>query len=229
MLKLLLTLSLVLGIVGTVRAQAAGGNAAAGPIFEADTREVPELQPWGRAAEALCVVWYPRIVAILYDGNMPAPPSSVRLYFKKEMDGVAFADGTKIQIAAPWIRKSPNDFGMVIHELTHIVQAYPNYDAGWLVEGIADYVRLKFFEPQLPAPKIDFSKAKYTDSYKTTAVFLIRTEEKYDVSLVRKLNAALKAGKYDDTLFKTLTGKDLPTLWAEFAAEYGRKDAPVGP
>ena len=35
----------------------------------------------------------------------------------------------------------PEDTGMVIHELTHIIQNYPSPDPGWVTEGIADYIR----------------------------------------------------------------------------------------
>src|SRR5437867_9499159 len=96
------------------------------------------------------------------------------------MRGIAYASGGEIHISAAWVRSHPNDFGMVVHELTHLVQRYPrNPGPGWLVEGIADYVRLHDFEPLLPRPRIDFTKAKYTDSYKTTAGFLIWLEGKY--------------------------------------------------
>jgi Peptidase of plants and bacteria len=189
------------------------------PRFEADVSQVPDLQPWGRAAEALCQVWYPKIVAILHSDDSVRPlPSVVRLRFEKEMKGVAYASGSEIHIAASWVQSHPNDFGMVIHELTHLVQRYPgNRGAGWLVEGIADYVRLKDFEPLIPRPHIDFTKAKYTDSYKTTAMFLIWLEERYGSDLVPKLNASLRAGRYSDTVFKDLTGKDVAQLWSDFA------------
>jgi len=188
------------------------------PRFEADTSQVPELQPWGRAAESLCQVWYPKVVAILQsnDTERPLPPVA-RIIFEKDMKGVAYASGGEIHIAAAWVKAQPNDFGMVAHELTHLVQRYPRSRAGWLVEGIADYVRLQHFEPQLARPRIDFTKAKHTDAYKTTASFLIFLEEKHGRDIVPKLHAALRAGKYSDDLFRELTSKDLATLWTDFA------------
>ena len=141
-------------------------------------------------------------------------------FFEKEMDGVAYSSGAEIHISANWVRSHPNDFGMVIHELTHLVQRYPRnrVPAGWLVEGIADYVRLGYFEPLIPRPRIDFTKAKYTDAYKTTAGFLLWLEGKYGADLVPKLNAALRAGTYTDALFKEATGKEVAELWSDFAA-----------
>jgi Peptidase of plants and bacteria len=187
--------------------------------FEADVAQVPDLQPWGRAAEALCQAWYPKIVAILHSDDSVRPlPRLVKLRFEKEMKGVAYASGSEIHIAASWVQSHPNDFGMVVHELTHLVQRYPrNRGGGWLVEGIADYVRLQYFEPLVPRPHIDFTKAKFTDSYKTTAVFLIWLEGKYGSDLVPTLNAALRAGRYSDAVFKDATGKEVAQLWSDFA------------
>lgn len=59
-----------------------------------------------------------------------------------------------MHIAADWVKSQPNDFGMVVHELTHLVQRYPPGSPGWLVEGIADYIRAKYFEPLIPLPAI---------------------------------------------------------------------------
>jgi hypothetical protein len=191
------------------------------PRFEAIISQVPDLQPWGHAAEALCDVWYPKIVAILHSDDSVRPlPSVVKLFFEKEMRGVAYSRGAEIHISANWVRAHPNDFGMVIHELTHLVQRYPRNrnSAGWLVEGIADYVRLGYFEPLVPRPHIDFTKAKYTDAYKTTAAFLIWLEGKYGTDLVPKLNAALRGGDYSDAVFIDATGKDVAQLWSDFAA-----------
>jgi hypothetical protein len=201
------------------------GSARPEPRFEADISQAPELQPWGHAAQALCQVWYPKIVAILHsdDSERPLPPV-VKLVFEKEMRGVAYSSGGEIHIAAKWVQSHPNDFGMVIHELTHLVQRYPRnrgQQAGWLVEGIADYVRLGYFEPLIPRPHIDFTKAKYTDAYKTTAMFLLWIEGKYGSDVVPKLNAALRAGHYTDGLFQQATGKEVAQLWSDFAAGQG--------
>ncbi len=182
------------------------------PVFEADTSQVPELQPWGRAAEALCQMWYPKIVAALQsdDSSRPLPPV-VKIVFEKDMKGVAHVAGVTMHIAAGWIKSHPNDFGMVIHELTHLVQRYPSYEAVWLVEGIADYVRAKHFEPQLAPSRINFARAKHTDSYKTTAAFLMWVETNYDKALVPKLRRSSQQ-KIRGFIVQDYTGKDVTQL-----------------
>lgn len=182
-----------------------------------DTTEVPDLAPWAGRAKALCEEWYPKIAAMLASDGF-TPPDHVRLVFKKDMRGVAGTTGTTIAIASDWVRRHPEDLGMVIHELTHVVQKYPTYRAGWLVEGIADYVRFVKYEPGHPQPPIDPSRSSYREGYRTTFRFLAWVERTYDRDLVCKLNAALRSGRYRDTLFQDLTGKDLNALWKEFAA-----------
>jgi hypothetical protein len=98
-----------------------------------------------------------------------------------------------------------------------VVQSYHSRsNPGWLVEGIADYVRFWVFEPQTPKRRLNPDRIKYTDSYQTTAAFLAWAVQKYDKDLVTKLNAACRKGQYKPDLWKEYTGKDLDALWEEF-------------
>jgi hypothetical protein len=101
--------------------------------------------------------------------------------------------------------------------LVHVVQRYPNSHkgAGWLVEGIADYLRYWKYESEKPRHKIG-ENASYRDGYSTAASFLAWIVWKYDRRTVRRLDAALRKGDYDEALFRKITGKDLPELWDEF-------------
>jgi Peptidase of plants and bacteria len=143
----------------------------------------------------------------------------VRLVFKDEKKGIAYTSGAKITVVADWIRKHPDDFGMVIHELCHVVQSYPK-GVGWITEGIADYVRYFKYEPKPSPPKIS-AKASYKDGYKTSATFLAWIEKAKDKEIVRKLNEVMRSGGYKDELFKEWTGSDLDTLWKEFLGSQG--------
>ena len=196
------------------------GAAGTNVTVRLDVSETPDLETWGQTAKTLCEEWYPKIVALLPSAGFE-PPDTVRLRFSKDMKGVAATGGTRITVAASYVRKATNDFGMVIHELTHIVQAYPSVKEGctkpgWLVEGIADYIRLSHFEPQARKPRINPDKASYRDAYKTTAAFLEWIEKKHDKEIVKKLNAPLRAGTFKMELFKEYTGKDVDELWKEF-------------
>ncbi len=191
-----------------------------------DTSETPDLADWGRRAGEACVQWTPKIAALLPSDGF-ASPKSVALRFQNDKKGVAGTSGSKITIAAAYVRGHTNDLGMVIHELTHVVQAYPRAKEGftkpgWLVEGIADYIRLYYFEPDAPRPKVNPDKASYRDSYKTTAAFLAWLEQHHG-GTVRKLNAALRQGRFKEGLFQDCTGKPLDDLWRDFANSLRKK------
>jgi len=160
------------------------------------------------------------MVAPLLATDRYSPPAEIKLVFKENIQPPAYAAGSTITIKAPWIRAHPDDFGMVIHEMTHIIQHYPRQGKkpGWLVEGIADYIRWWRYEPETKRTPIDPDKASYRDSYRTTAWFLAWITGKYDRGLVRRLDESLRDGKYADDLFKESTGKTVDELWAEFAA-----------
>jgi Peptidase of plants and bacteria len=184
-----------------------------------DTSETPDLADWGKRAGEACAQWTPKISALLASDGFK-PPKSVALRFQQDKKGVASTSGDKIIIAAAYVRGHANDIGMVIHELTHVVQAYPEAKEGfskpgWLVEGIADYIRLYHFEPDAPRPRVNPDKANYRDSYKTTAAFLAWLEQRH-AGTVKKLNAELRHGCFKEGLFQDCAGKPLDDLWREF-------------
>ena len=178
-----------------------------------DYSEVPDVKEWAEKARDLCEKWYP-ILSETLAGKDFTPPREVKLLFKDEKKGIAYTTGAKITVVADWIRKHPDDFGMVIHELCHVVQSYPK-GVGWITEGIADYVRYFKYEPQSKAPKIG-AKASYKDGYKTSATFLAWIEKAKDKDVIRKLNDVMRGGGYKDELFRDWTGSDLDALWKEF-------------
>jgi hypothetical protein len=183
-----------------------------------DVSEVPELKEWGDKAKALIEKWHPKISELLASEGF-TPPAEVKVVFKKDDKGVASTSGKTITIAAAWVKKHPDDYGMVVHELTHVVQSYRRAGRGngWLVEGIADYVRFFKYEPGKLGP-IDAKRAHYNDSYRVSAAFLAYVTEKHDKEIVTKLNAALRDGKYKDELFKEYTGKTVKELEDEWRA-----------
>jgi hypothetical protein len=49
-------------------------------------------------------------------------------------------------------------------------------------------------------------------------MFLEWVEQQQSPDLVRKLNAKLRAGSFDDSLWTSLTGKSVDELWQAFIA-----------
>ncbi len=191
----------------------------------ADTSASPESAAWAKTATELVEKWYPMVSKLLASDGY-TPPTEVKLVFKKRMRGPAGTSGATIAISAEWIAAHPDDTGMLIHEMTHIVQSYPRYDPVWLVEGLADYVRCFRYEPNAPRPPIDPAQDSYRDGYKVTAAFLAWIERTQDPKIIGKLNAAVRRTEYRYELFEEWTGKSLDRLWGEFLqAETSQPDA----
>jgi hypothetical protein len=190
------------------------------PTITVDVAEAPDLAEWAAKAQLQCEAWLPRLVKD-YDSPEHRPTDAVTLVFKKDMDGVAYTARRRIVISAKWVTDHPDDIGMVIHELMHVVQAYPPSKEGWLVEGIADYVRYFQFEPEKKSKWRITAKSSYKDGYGVTASFLAWLERTKQPGIVAKLNASLRTSKYDNSLFEEITSRSLDDLWAEFLAQGG--------
>ncbi|MBW3622194.1 MAG: basic secretory family protein [Armatimonadetes bacterium] len=193
------------------------------PKITLDVSDAPEVRPWALAAQKLAAQWYGHITQIMGTDNLK-PQKEIKLIFKKGIGPPAYMSDGNITIKVEWIKEHPEDFGMVIHELVHVVQSYPRArpgasKPGWLVEGIADYIRWWRYEPEVPRTPINTERASYRDSYRTTAWFLAWITGKYNRSLTSQLDRALREGTYTDELFPKLTGgKTLDALWTEFIA-----------
>jgi hypothetical protein len=191
------------------------------PPIELVTKEAPDLQPWAERARNLAREWYPQLTSLLSTEKFKSP-RRLKFVFRVDQDAPAYATGNEISFKVGWVRAHPEDFGMVVHELTHIVQQYPDIkaDTGWLVEGIADYTRWWRYEPEAPRSPINFAKASYRDAYRTTAYFLAWSSQKYNSRLVPALDRSLREAKDPMPVFVEITGKSADELWAEFKAKF---------
>jgi len=205
-----------------------------------DTSETPDLTEWAHQQLAPVVrEWYPKIADLLPSEGYAAP-RKVSIVFKKDMAGVADTAGTRIRCAAKWFRQNLKGeaIGSVVHELVHAVQQYgqarrtnPNAtrSPGWLVEGMADYVRWCLYEPQSHGAEVTrrgLARAKYDASYRVSANFLDWVTKKYDKSIVEKLNAALRTGNYNEELWRKQTGHTVQELGDEWKKALEAKLAP---
>jgi hypothetical protein len=87
---------------------------------------------------------------------------------------------------------------------------------GGLTEGVADYVRLR---AGLVPPHWRRGKGKrWDEGYDVTGYFLDWIENQYD-GFVRGVNAILKDAKWDEGVFKLITGHSVHDLWKEYRKE----------
>lgn len=196
-----------------------------------DTSATPDLADWAeKELRPVLEEWYPKIVDMLPSEGYEAPKRFTVEF--KDGNGVADTRGTHVNCYAKWFRKNLKGEakGAVVHEMVHVVQQYHPVgrhaagNPGWLVEGIADYVRWYKYEPQSHGADVSNPSAvHYNDAYRPTANFLNWASGKYDKDLVLKLNTAMRQGKYSDDLWKEYTGKKVEELGEEWKDSFTLK------
>lgn len=107
--------------------------------------------------------------------------------------------------------------GVLVHELVHCFQHNGRGTCpGGLIEGIADWVRLR---ADLGAPhwRRDAVPDAWDQGYEKTAYFLDWLEGRFGDGTVRAINEALRVGRYEKKGFwEGLLGADIDTLWKEY-------------
>ena len=134
--------------------------------------------------------------------------------------GIAATAGGIVRFNPEWFVKNPNDIDIVTHEVMHIVQVYPGGSGpGWLVEGIADYVRYKYGIDNVSAnwrlPDLK-EEHHYTNSYRIAARFLNWVEKSQKKGVVKQLDSSLRNKTYHPDIWGELTGKSLDQLWQAY-------------
>ena len=139
----------------------------------------------------------------------------------ENMGGVAYTAGDVTHVSSQYLRSFANGggnlkeeiYGVVAHEFTHIYQY--NDGPGWLIEGMADYVRYK-------AGYIPLSSrhkgGNYDGAYQTTGFFVAWLEQRY-AGFGYALNQSLRSGDnqgWNKSVVQSLTGKSIESLWAEY-------------
>lgn len=193
--------------------------------IELNYADADDLKEWTEKAKEICVEWYPHICKELASEGY-TPPKKTKFNIDPQMRGVAHTTRGQVFASANYIRQNPDDYGMMVHEMVHVVQAYPNRPKrapGWVVEGIADYIRFHQYEPGSDKSRIDPNRASYRDSYRTTAAFFAWAVQNHDKEIIQKLNSSLRKGECDEEKTKELFGGDIDGLWARFLDEKVRK------
>ncbi|CAF3345282.1 unnamed protein product [Rotaria sp. Silwood1] len=152
--------------------------------------------------------------------NINSCTRDVRVTIEPGYDGVAYASGDAIVISATWLRNNPQDTDVLTHECMHVVQRYPRGDPGWLIEGIADYVRWKYGRNNPAAnwwlPDFDRNQ-HYTNAYRVTARFLAWCENRYP-NIIDQLDADLRSNTYSDYSWNQFAGgKSIDQLWNDYS------------
>jgi Peptidase of plants and bacteria len=182
--------------------------------------EDPAMTDWVMKSARICEREYDMICEQLRsEGQKPRIEFTMDL--TNDYRGVAQTGGGEVLGSVTFFKQHPDDFGAMFHETVHVVQQYRRGNTpGWLVEGIPDYLRYFIYEPG-KIGRIN-PNWKYTDPYRPAAHFLNYVTEKYDKDIVRKINAALREGSYQEELWKLYTKKTVQELGEEWKATLKR-------
>jgi len=151
------------------------------------------------------------------------PPGDIILR-AQDTGAIGWASGPTLGFNISWIapgRGGHRDWGMVAHELVHLIQGYPGGQQGaglpfWAMEGLTDAMRHTFFEPEVPMRSVNPANASYTNAYQITAGFFMYIMDEYDTEFLRTLNRMGRTRTYSVDIFEESTGKGLDELWAEY-------------
>ena len=203
--------------------------------------KAPECATFAEKSRGVIEEWYPKINEILFGPGHPLQTDSITLVCEP-MKWTAWSDIEKnrIHISSAFVTSHPEDFGTVVHELTHIVQHYAKLkrEGVWLQEGIADYIRHQYYERDIDSlagqeiidHSFDPDRDTYRKGYRIAAVFFFWVEKQKKPSIIQDLNRGCADGRCTGDLFVSICGKDVDTLWAEFVSELkGKKTIPIEP
>ena len=240
--------AIVLALLLAVPVRAEAGGTAFHVLL--DVSYAPDAGDSALKTNALVMDWYPRINDLLYDPGHPLPFMEIRVIFEPALSikgAAAYVNGNELHVSSEYIKRMPDDFrAMVIHELTHINQHYPGRkaDEGWIVEGIADYVRHKYYEKDIQAALrldangqmtgygtadpyfyglqragVSLTEKGYLRSYTVASTFMYWLETHKQPQIVHRLNSALAQGRYTPDLFLRECGESLDDLWKDFVTQ----------
>ncbi|TMX03410.1 hypothetical protein EJD97_016490 [Solanum chilense] len=157
--------------------------------------------------------------------NSPADRKNVQKInmYVDDMGGVAYAVGNEIHVSARYIQSYSGNVkreitGVLYHENTHIWQWNGNGRApGGLIEGIAEYVRLK--AGYAPSHWVKPGQGdRWDQGYDVTARFLDYCNS-LKSGFVAQLNKKMRTG-YSNQYFVDLMGKTVDQLWRDYKAKF---------
>jgi hypothetical protein len=148
----------------------------------------------------------------------PKSTKTVTFLVSTDYEGIAATYGAYIKFNQRYLKRYPQDYDVVTHEVMHVVQGYGETGEvpGWITEGIADYARYTFGVNNDKAAWIlpDYKPGQnYTDAYKVTARFFVWLANHTRKDIIDQINRSAREHTYAPEIWVKLTGKSLDDLW----------------
>jgi hypothetical protein len=162
-----------------------------------------------------------KVCSVLYHDKAEIRSIPTVKLFIEDMDGVAYTAGDETHVSSRYLKSFAQGggdlkqeiYGVVTHEFTHIYQY--NDGPGWLIEGMADYVR---YEAGLIPLSNRHKGGNYDGAYQTTGFFVAWLDQKYP-GFGYALNQSMTSsdGKgWSTAVVQALTGQSIESLWAQY-------------
>jgi hypothetical protein len=184
-----------------------------------------------------CEFIWDEVVDRLVDGQY-TPPGTMRVHWFSSGPGEAPAGVAGVDVYLSWNhiqsiydQHQQQDWGMAYHEFAHVAQLYPGGSgAGWVTEGLADWVRYDLDHPPVPDPDptpncTGATSRHYSQGYECGATFLGWVDDNYSDaeghSVIPSLNWFYHGGSTapPGSILQALTGRTLAQLWSECLTE----------
>lgn len=148
----------------------------------------------------------------------------------RAMEGVAYTKGSDLDddhkeihfntdyiASIPPSRRTDEILGVIRHEVVHCYQYNGQQNCpGGLVEGVADWVRLRSNFP--PPHWKRTADGEWDAGYQHTGYFLDYLEKRFGDGTVRRINEKLRTDRYEEKIFWTeLLGRPVKHLWDDYA------------
>lgn len=176
------------------------------------------LEAWSSVLTRLSDGWWRTItIRLASPGFVPVDHITIEFNDIRIKGAPALTHDSVIEVDARGLLarlRDPDALAMIAHEMVHVVQRYP-HAAGWLVEGIADYMRYYVLIPDDPGRAFRPDGATWHDGYQASAGFLDWVEQGHPGTITR-LNAALRAGEDGQALLRETLGQTLQQAWAAY-------------
>lgn len=124
-----------------------------------------DLQEHATNIQRMMREWFPFIQNNLLS-PFYTPVKRIDVYFDVKDNGI-YAGGSEIHIPIDYVRGHKDDTGVFIHEMTHVIHQARSCP-GWVVEGMAEYMRRWFYEPKTTKTKPTSQKCECLDSKEIT-------------------------------------------------------------
>ncbi|KAF2837236.1 plant basic secretory protein [Patellaria atrata CBS 101060] len=176
------------------------------------------------------------VLHLLYSPHSVIPPTRSVTLVLRSMSGVAYTTGKdidqdhkEIHFSTDYVaqiskeRQRSEMLGVIRHEMVHCWQWNGVSTApGGLIEGIADWVRLK--SDMVPPHWRKEADGDWDAGYQHTGYFLEYLEQRFGEGSVMAVNERLRDRKYEEEEFWTyLFGDSVTNLWKDYG-QHLRKD-----